>query len=75
MSWIGMAMEKHLADEASFFDWLATMVVFYGSCRFIDAGLFEKMLPEIHARSAVYRGQWQAQNSVAPIYAHAGPIA
>lgn len=75
MSWVGMAMERHLADEGSFFDWLATMVVFYGSCRFIDARLFEKLLPEIHQRSALYRERWPKDIASAPIPAHAETLA
>jgi hypothetical protein len=72
MSWVGMAMEKHLCDEKSFFDWLATMVVFYGSCRFIDAELFEKLLPKIHQRSAIYRQSSMNGMALTQSPAHAG---
>ncbi|WEJ99153.1 MAG: radical SAM protein [Candidatus Sphingomonas phytovorans] len=56
LSWIGMAMEKHLASHADFFSWLSTMTVFYGACGLIPAGEFSEMLPRIHARSKAHSG-------------------
>lgn len=55
-SWIGMAMEKHLSSHEDFFSWLSTMTMFYGSCGFIPAPDFARMLPQIHARSKVCSG-------------------
>ncbi len=51
LSWVGMAMEKHLANADDFFSWLSTMTVFYGSCGFIPVEEFSELLAEIHARS------------------------
>ena len=53
-----MALERHLEKADDFFDWLSTMVMFYGSCRFIDPGEFKALIPLIHARRGI-RGDGQ----------------
>ncbi|WP_294332969.1 radical SAM protein [uncultured Sphingomonas sp.] len=51
LSWVAMAIEKHVASADHFFDWLSTMVVFYGACGFIDDTQFRALLPQIAERS------------------------
>ena len=49
VSWVAMNMEKHLYSKQSFFDWLATMYMFYGTSRLIDGNEFKALLPLIHS--------------------------
>lgn len=52
LSWIALGLERHLASEEDFFEWLSTMYIFYGACRMFDRAQLRQALPLIHQRLA-----------------------
>ncbi|SRR5579883_141533 len=50
MSWLILAMERHLGSKQEFTNWLTSIYMFYMLCRFVDFQEGIKLLPEIHKR-------------------------
>ncbi len=52
-SWIMLSLRKHLGSKEEFSNWLTTMYLFYFINRIVDVDEGARVLPEIHARSAI----------------------
>ncbi|MER9439195.1 radical SAM protein [Mesorhizobium sp. M0618] len=52
MSWIALALERHLDSAEDFYAWISTMYVFYGVCGLVDRPEFRARLAEINSRDA-----------------------